>query len=170
MEKIDELLEKYFRGETTLDDEKNLKQYFATGNVASELEPYRALFDVFDQELQEKAIVPLKNVLPKQQTVKRIWIKTFAYSGIAAAILLTLWIQRPQQTENYAVISGKKIENAEYAQQYAEKKINKAGEIIKNSLEPMHSIQTVRKSLQPMQKIAETKEKLDDIQNKIQFK
>ncbi|HET7734208.1 MAG TPA: hypothetical protein VFK73_10260 [Paludibacter sp.] len=170
MERIDELLEKYFGGETTLAEEKELKRYFETGNVAAAHEPYRALFDAFGQELEAKATDPLKKVLPKQQTVKRIWIKTFTYSGIAAAILLAVWIQRPQEQETYAIVAGNRIENTEYAQKYAEKKLNKVNQILRNSMKPMQSLETVRNSLEPMQKIGETKEKLDEIENKIQFK
>jgi len=170
MEKMNELLEKYFRGETTLDEEKELKQYFTTGNVASEHEPYRAMFVAFGQELQQKAKSPLKKVLPKQRAVIRIWIKSFAYSGIAATILIALWIQRPRQSENYAIVAGNRIEDSEYAQKYAEKKLNKANEILKNSMKPMKSVETVRHSLQPMQKVADTRKKLEEIENNIQFK
>jgi hypothetical protein len=170
MERINELLEKYFSGETTLAEEKELKQYFSAGNVAVEHEPYRALFRTFKQELQQRATTPLIKVLPKQQTAKSIWIKTFAYSGIAAIILLAIWIQRPQEQETYAVVSGNRIENTEYAQKYAEKKLNKVNQILKNSMKPMHSLETVRKSLEPLQKIGETREKLDEIENRIQLK
>ncbi|HEY6914961.1 MAG TPA: hypothetical protein VI413_09820 [Paludibacter sp.] len=170
MERINELLEKYFGGETTLAEEKELKRYFEAGNVAAAHEPYRALFGAFAQELEAKATNPLKKVLPKQQIVKRIWIKTFAYSGIAAAILLAVWIQRPQEQETYAVVAGSRIENTEYVQKYAEKKLNKVNQILRNSMKPMQSLETVRNSLEPMQKIGETREKLDEIENKIQFK
>ena len=33
MEKIDDLLEMYFRGETTIAEEQVLKQYFKTGQI-----------------------------------------------------------------------------------------------------------------------------------------
>jgi hypothetical protein len=170
MEKMNELLEKYFRGETTLDEEKELKQYFTTGNVASEHELYRSMFITFGQELKQKAKSPLKKVLPKQRGVTRIWIKTFAYTGIAATILIALWIQRPQQSENYAIVAGNRIEDSEYAQKYAEKKLNKVNEILKNSMRSMKSMETVRHSLQPMQKVADTRRKLEEIENNIQFK
>lgn len=171
MERINELLEKYFRGKTSLTEEKTLKEYFASGNVAAEHEPYRALFSVFEAELQEKATAPLLKVLPRQQTVKRLWIRTFAYTGIAATILLAIWVQFPkQQTENYAMVSGNRIEDTEYAQKYAEKKLNKVNQILKNSMRPMRSFQTVRNNLEPLQKIGETQQKLDEIENKIQLK
>jgi hypothetical protein len=170
MERMNELLEKYFRGETNLAEEKELKQYFAGDNIKPEHEVYQALFGAFNQELSEKANAPLKKVLPRQQTVKRIWIKTFAYSGVAAAILLAVWIQRPHEQETYAVIGGNKIENTEYAQKYAEEKLNKVNKILRNSMKPMQSLETVRKGLEPIQKLEETREKLNEIENKIQFK
>jgi len=170
MEKMNELLEKYFEGVTNLDEEKELREYFASENVTKEHEPYRALFAAFGEELAEKASAPLKKVLPKQQSIKRIWIRSFAYSGIAATILITLWIQRPNQSENYAVVAGNRIEDPEYAQKYAERKLNKVTEILHSSMKPTKSIETVRQSLQPMQKIAETRNKLEKIENNIQFK
>lgn len=170
MERINELLEKYFRGETTLAEEKELKEYFAGSSIKAEHKMYQPLFEAFSQELNEKAKTPLKKVLPRQQTVKQIWIKTFAYSGIAAAILLAVWIQRPQEQETYAVIGGNKIENTEYAQKYAEVKLNKVNQILRKSMRPMQSLETVRKGLEPMQKLEETREKLNEVENKIQFK
>jgi len=88
MEMMNELLEKYFRGETSLAEEKELKKYFSEGNVAAVHEIYRALFEEFRQELNETAKTPLKKVIPVQRKIKRIWIQTFAYTSIAATILL----------------------------------------------------------------------------------
>lgn len=170
MERIDELLDKYFRGETTLAEEKLLKSYFASSDVVSVHESYRDYFRVFELESKEKMSDPLKKVLPVQKFNKRLWIRAFSYSGIAAAILLTLWIQRPQQSVNYAIVAGNRIDDPEYVQKYAEKKLNKVNEILKNSMEPMNSVKTVRRSLQRMEKITETRKKLEEIESNIQFK
>lgn len=43
--RIEELIEKYFQGETTLAEEKQLKQYFSTETVATHLEHYKPLFN-----------------------------------------------------------------------------------------------------------------------------
>lgn len=170
MEKLNELLEKYFRGETSLSEENELKEYFLSSMVAPEHEMYRTMFEVFEEEKLER-IDPLKKPIePRKRSLKRLWIQAFSYSGIAAAILLTLWIQRPVPSENYAIVSGTRIEDAEFAQKYAERKLNKASEILTNGLKPMQSIDKVRESLKPMQKVSETREKIDEIKNKLQFK
>ena len=113
---MNDLLEKYFRGETSLSEEKELKHYFSTGNLVPEHELYRPLFGVFELELNDTAITPLIKVIPKQRKIKHIWIKTFAYTGIAATLLLLLWVQLPRTSENYAVINGTRNDTQEYVQ------------------------------------------------------
>jgi len=164
MEMMNELLDKYFRGETSLHEEAELKKYFALGNVEKEHEPYRALFGVFAEEKQETVKAPLKKVITKQKQVKTLWIKTFSYSGIAAALVLALWIQRPQQNGDYAVIHGRRIESPEYAQQYAEKKLNSVNEILKDGLKPMKRMEIVKKNLQLLNKISETQDKMNELE------
>lgn len=169
MEKMNELLEKYFRGETSLAEEKELKNYFLSGNVKPEHEPYRALFEAFDQELNEKAEVSVHTLVFMQRKEGYSWIKTLSYSGIAAAVVLSLWIQRPRQSDDFAIISGRRIENSDYARKYAAEKLNRVNNVLRNSMKPMQSFATVRKSLEPMKKIGDTREKLNEIKNKIQF-
>ena len=164
MEMMNKLLEKYFRGETSLAEEAELKRYFASQEVKKEHEIYRALFVVFDHEKRETAKVPLKKVLAKQNKMKQLWIRTFSYSGIAAALILALWIQRPQQNEDYAVIHGRRIESPEYAQQYAEKKLNDVNEILKDGLKPMHRMEVVKQNLQLLNKISETQDRINEIE------
>ena len=84
LDKIEIILEKYFDGETSIAEEKELKDYFTSSNVAQHLEQYQPLFGYFSQAKQEqyKAVVPLK-------TEKRIiasWI------SIAAAVVVLLGV------------------------------------------------------------------------------
>jgi len=47
---INHLLEKYWLGETSLQEEETLQQYFNHGNVATQLEQYKSLFQYFKEE------------------------------------------------------------------------------------------------------------------------
>jgi len=170
MELMNNLLEKYFQGETSLEEERELKKYFLKGNVAAEHEIYRAMFEEFKHELNEKAIAPLKGVIPKQRKIKRIWFQTFAYTAIAATLFLLVWIQFPQSTEDFAIIGGNKIENQEYVQRYAEKKLTKVNNILARSMEPMKSFNKVRQDMEPLQNVRDVRNKMKAIQNKLHIK
>lgn len=81
--KIEDILEKYFQGETTIAEENQLKEYFSSPNVAQHLEQYKPMFGYFSQVKQQKSTqeIPL-------QTKKR----NVAWLSIAAAIVVLLGI------------------------------------------------------------------------------
>ncbi len=147
MERINKLLDNYFKGESTLAEEAELKQYFATGTIAPEHTPYSALFQAFGQELQQQYTAPVTKVLPKQPTARRMWVRALFYSGIAASLVLAVWIQRPRQEEDYAIIHGQRINNPEYAQQYAEKKLNDVNEMLQHRLKPLRDAEDLKENL-----------------------
>ncbi len=145
---MNDLLEKYFRGETSLTEEAELRHYFVSNeNVSAGHEAYRALFVAFDQEQQETPDVSLPKGLQQQHKVKRFWIRAFSYSGIAAALVLALWIQRPQQEKDYAIMHGRRIDDPEYAQRYAEKKLNDVNEMLQNGLKPLRDMEALKENL-----------------------
>lgn len=169
MEKLNELLEKYFRGETTLEDEKMLKQYFSEGRVSPEHEIYRPLFLAFDQEVQETVPVA-KIVFSHGKRIKMRWLQSIAITGIAALVVLGLFVLQPSTVDSYAVIKGKRIDNMEFAQSYAENKIKNVNDILSRSMKPIGKIEQVRNSLQPVKKIGEAKQRMDEIHNLLQIK
>jgi hypothetical protein len=170
MEKLNEILEKYFRAETSVSEENELKKYFSSDDVAPEYEAYRGMFAAFEQEKLETLHPSKKSFESGQRSVKRFWIKAFSLSGIAAALLLALWIQRPVPSDNYAVVMGAKIEDAEFAEQYAVRKLNRANEMMTNGLRSMDSFDKVRQTMKPLEKVSETRDKLTEIQDKLQYK
>lgn len=69
---IEQLLEKYFEGETTTAEEIQLKQYFSTEQVAAHLEHYKPLFGYFAAEKEEQFKPTLSLKTKKRLTVARI--------------------------------------------------------------------------------------------------
>jgi len=170
MEKANDLLEKYFRGETTLAEETELKEYFQSKDVSTEHLVYQPMFAAFDQEFKIKTLQPIEGIKTDPKRLRSVWIQTFAYIGIAATVLLAIWFQRPKQSENFALVSGNKIQDTEYAQKYAEKKFNQVNDILNRSMRSVDNLDRVRKDLQPMRKISNVKEQMTDLQNKLQIK
>ena len=169
MERIDELLGKYFLGKTTLSEETELKEYFKLENVRPEYEKYKQMFETFSFELKQTIPEKKQKNIHLPSKTKRIWFYSISFSGIAATLLLTFWLFGSQTSEDYAIIKGKRIDNQEYAQRYTINKFNKVHDLLEKSLKPMEDFKIVRKSLKPVQKISETRERIQEIKNKLQY-
>jgi hypothetical protein len=76
---IEKLLEKYLNAETTIAEEKELKNYFSKGNVAPHLEEYETLFGYFSTSKNERFT---KTIQLKTKRVNWKWL------SVAASIVL----------------------------------------------------------------------------------
>lgn len=76
---IEKLLEKYLNAETTIAEEKTLKNYFSNGNVAPHLEEYQALFGYFSTSKQERFTKTIQ-----LNSKKRNW----KWLSVAASVIL----------------------------------------------------------------------------------
>lgn len=85
--KIEDLLEKYFQGETSIAEENELRIYFSSSNVAPHLEQYKPIFECFSlaKGRQFTSEIPL---LPSPRDKKR----TVAWLSIAASVVVLLGI------------------------------------------------------------------------------
>lgn len=77
---VEQLLEKYFQGATTIAEEKQLKAYFSSNDLAPHLVKYQSLFGYFEMQkgTQFEQKLPL---LPRKQHIVK-WI------GIAASFVV----------------------------------------------------------------------------------
>lgn len=81
-DRIEKLLEKYFEAETSIAEEKELKDYFASSNVVQHLEQYQPIFGYATQAKQEQftATIPLNT----QKRKRVVWLSVAA----SVAVLL----------------------------------------------------------------------------------
>lgn len=81
LDRIEILIEKYFEGETSIAEEKELKAYFSSSDVAQHLEQYKPVFGYFSQAKQEQftASIPLKS--GRKQ-------KRLAWLSVAASVVV----------------------------------------------------------------------------------
>jgi hypothetical protein len=91
------LLEKYWRAETTLEEEQRLAAYFSTPSTDPDLESYNALFAYFEEESQvgpgpdfEARI--LDAVAASGTPAPRIPVRRFQWSLVAAAASVLLLV------------------------------------------------------------------------------
>ncbi len=126
---IEQLLDKYFAGETSLFEENQLKNYFSGNDIAPELKEYTPLFQYFNHAAQEQlsadfddrlfetiaglddqdstVVKPIKTAKVRKLNFKFI-------SRIAAALLIALvaWWAYPEinRTQETAAIDWSKYE------------------------------------------------------------
>ncbi len=84
---IDSLLEKYFNGETSLNEEQQLRNYFSTQVPAPHLQQYQSLFGYFDQAKVEEC----PKQLPIFETVKPARNRMLWWSAAASVVVLVGW-------------------------------------------------------------------------------
>ena len=136
LHKIELLLEKYFQGETSIAEEKELRAYFASSDVAQHLEQYRPMFSFFTHE---------KNHKSKQQVPLKSNKRYAGWLSIAASVVVLLGIafawDQNQETDlgtydnpeaafretqkALSLLSGnvnKGIESVQYVQEYENSK------------------------------------------------
>ena len=65
--KIEELLEKYFDGQTTCEEERALRRFFASDQVPEHLEVYRPLFACINQEVEAFQQTQKEETTPPKQ-------------------------------------------------------------------------------------------------------
>lgn len=127
--RMEELLERYFEGETSAAEEKRIRAFFASGEVPGHLAAYAPLFAYFDEEIERGAEArgnglepePEPELKPKPESVsvslrpegKRRPV-LYLFSGVAACVLALLSLTRllyPADpcfcSDNYVVINGR---------------------------------------------------------------
>ncbi len=107
-EYIENLIERYIEGETSDNEEAELRDFFTQKNavIPEEWRFYKALFAF---EIEEKAVAETRNDksgMPRKTRRKLIWSISIAASVI---ILASIFISVPKQSDNYAIIDGKKV-------------------------------------------------------------
>ena len=86
LDRIETLLEKYFEAETSIAEEKELKEYFTSSDVAQHLQQYKSIFGYSVQAKQEqfKATIPLNS--KKRNSV--VWLSVAASVAVLLGVSL----------------------------------------------------------------------------------
>jgi hypothetical protein len=160
MDRIDEILEKYFRAETSIDEEQELKAYFGSGKVKPAHEQYKPLFLFYETERKEKFTGKLPEFTEKSVKYKQnIYLRSISIGiSIAAVLLIAIMLIKPQYNtpRDYAMVNGKYIDNEEIVMQMVNSKLENINGVLSRTMKPVESISKVRNSLEPVRKISET--------------
>jgi hypothetical protein len=97
IKEIRKILDRFYAGETTLEEERILKEYFSAARVPEELLPERDIFRSLESASNEVEIPDtldqkIINVIDQQEkkVVRTRRISVFALSGLAAGLLVVI--------------------------------------------------------------------------------
>ncbi|WP_396193606.1 hypothetical protein [Flavobacterium sp.] len=108
LDRIEKLIEKYFEAETTLAEEKELKAYFSSENVAPPLEQYKAIFGYTAQAKQEEFTAAVSLNSKKSNLV--VWISVAASVVVLLSVgLFTFNHYNQPVNENYGTYDDPEV-------------------------------------------------------------
>lgn len=124
---IDILLDKYFAGETTSDEEKTIRRYFAENELSDEMREIAPIFTFLEDEAAALAVldeVRVEITTPAKRKSMRavLWTIAAVAASLFIGIILVNIIERNNSalSGNYAWVNGKRITDMETVKKYAE--------------------------------------------------
>ena len=99
LNKIEILIEKYFQGETSIVEEKELHSYFSSQDVAPHLEQYKTMFGYFTQAKKQEFAQEIPQIAKKRNVM---WFSVAASIAVllGVATLYMININEPVNHQN----------------------------------------------------------------------
>ena len=112
-QQIKDLLNKFMDGQTTVEEEAALGDYFRTHEVPREWEDYRLMFDYFDRGMEGELITPYEPGQSFTRLMGRRWWGVSAAAAITAVIVALAVLHRPATTigtQSPAIVKNEKVD------------------------------------------------------------
>ena len=110
-QQIKALLDKFMDGQTTVEEEAMLAEFFRSDDVPAEWEDYRLMFDYFDRGM-EGDLVPVEQPRPSlTRQMGHRWWGIAAAACITAAIVATVMLHRPATVPETPPIIAQKADS-----------------------------------------------------------
>ena len=97
-QQIETLLDKFMDGQTTVEEEALLADYFRSGDVPAEWEDYRVMFDYFDSGMEDYPVTVEQARPSLTRQMGRRWWGIATAACITAAIVATVVLHQPEST------------------------------------------------------------------------
>lgn len=175
------LLELYFDGETTIEQERQLREYFAGDDVPADLEYARAMFGFFGAAAkdtcqtdivlrfeegsptahEEPCVAEIRDLSkPAPKTSRRIAWTGWVYraASVAAVVLLTIGItftvtRYADQPTIYCYVNGQPVTDIDYATRQAEMAARILEGNMKTSAEGINALAEASKPMEQLGKV-----------------
>lgn len=141
LNRIEKLLENYFQGETNLVEEQELKNYFASGNVAPNLKQYQSIFGYFSEVKNQKFT---KEIVIQNKKKNTVWLSIAA----SATILLGVGVFSYQNMETKTKTTGElgTYDDPEVAFRETQKALNMVSENVNVGIKSVEYVNEYQES------------------------
>lgn len=129
MKNIDKILNNYFEGLTSLDEEKLLRHYFSQTNIAERHKIYIPLFQYFSEQIDKHEIKEQPIAKPKRRHAIAPYISIAASMLILISVGLTFFAKSDQATQSIVFIDGKQISDQNIIFNQSLKSVDEATQI-----------------------------------------
>lgn len=132
-QKIENLVEKYFEGQTTIAEEKKLQTYFSESDVAQHLKQYQSIFRFFEQE---RLIESSRKAPSKTRKQKVVWLSVAA--SVAVLLGVGVFLYQNENAQPNSELGS--YENPEIAFRETQKALKLLSENINVGVKSVHYI------------------------------
>ncbi|MDD2584179.1 MAG: hypothetical protein WCR61_03820 [Bacteroidales bacterium] len=150
---ISAILDKYFEALTSLEEEQQLRDYFA-GEVAPEYAIYKPLFNSFSNERESLNNVKVdKNVKSTSSKKLHYWFSRISVISAAALVVLMFSIWPKQSDSLHLLINGVTVRNSELATSMAQTQLTRVNSMLgkyKQSNNQLEDLNRVGEAISPL--------------------
>jgi hypothetical protein len=162
--KVNDLLERYFNAETTLEEEESLRIYFSNTYIETEFKKYAPLFNYFSKEIVEiDSAIPSSTSFNPQKvnffSYKNVYFRSFSLTAAVAMAVFTYIIWPTPQNGIEMMIDGVKVNNQKLAITKSEKhlaKISSMMNLVTERTNSLNKLEDVQKTLSAINCVGKT--------------
>ena len=162
--KVNELLQRYFNGATSLDEERDLQRYFTGSDIPESLKVYRPLFNFFAEERAIEPVTCHSSLVTNEQ--RNRLLPLYIITTIAASIAILFMVSVPKiQTDEYVYyVNGQRVYNQTAAIAMAENKLQMLAVSMQKAntgMATFDKLQETNQSLQQFSKISDVYKRIE---------
>ena len=141
LDRIENLIDKYFEGETSIVEENELKVYFSSTDVAQHLKQYQTIFGYFSQAKEQQFTQEIPLQTKKRNVV--LWLSIAASVVVMLGVGTMMYFNNDKE-EQFVACSPE--DNPELALQQTEKALALVSEHLNTGIESVSYINEYEQS------------------------
>jgi hypothetical protein len=169
---IEILIEKYFEGLTSIEEERLLKDFFASGDFPEEMKPVAAMFGYFEVEKEVKLSPDFSDEFIRQINEKRkipfyrhrkFW---YYFSGVAASIIFL--ISFFYENQNSPIKTKYTNEEAQLAYLQTKETLAFVSGKFNAGVKPLHQIEKITENADRISQISKFNQSINKVNNNVE--